>query len=239
MDSDTFWTLIESAVAAHEDTDARDRTLTTSLSALAAEEIVEFQRLLDDVTARTQSWLMWGAAHRILGWCSDDGFDYFRMWLPSLGRDGFARVVDDPDALAELPQVLRLAGRERRDWAETEWPSWETLDYVADEAYESVAARELPDTFSPRPGLTDERWDFDDPDQAAARLPRLTALFPMTDLQRRLAFDRELADRGITPAAFHFGTDTAAATPQPRAERARAWLSRWRPPDRSGNNDDI
>jgi hypothetical protein len=53
--------------------------------------------------------------------------------------------------------------------------------------------------------LTDGRWNFDDSGQAADRLPRLTALFPLTDAQRRRAFDQLLTSQGKTGAEFLFG----------------------------------
>jgi hypothetical protein len=235
MDDAVFWSVIESAVAAHDDREGREQALTTALSALPPDEIVDFQVLLDDASTQARTWLMWGAAHRIFGWCSDDGFDYFRMWLLSLGGTAFAQVVTEPDRLARLPQVIRLSGRERGNWTSTEWPEWETLDYVADTAYRSLTGQGIYDavdrratTRPHRQFLHDERWDFDDTHQATARLPRLVALFPTTDLQRRQAFDRHLADRGLSAAAFHFGTDateTASASP----DRTRAWLRQWRP----------
>jgi hypothetical protein len=40
-------------------------------------------------------------------------------------------VARDPDALAELPDVRRLVGRDQESWDEEEWLAWEELDYVA------------------------------------------------------------------------------------------------------------
>ncbi|WP_406044423.1 DUF4240 domain-containing protein [Micromonospora sp. NBC_00898] len=54
-------------------------------------------------------------------------FEDFRMWLIGLGRDAFERVVQEPDRLAELPEVQRLSGRDSGDWSEQEWPAWEML----------------------------------------------------------------------------------------------------------------
>ena len=52
---------------------------------------------------------LWGAAYLINGGCSDDGFDHFRGWLMTQGREVFARAVAEPDSLAELPQVRAAA----------------------------------------------------------------------------------------------------------------------------------
>jgi hypothetical protein len=48
---------------------------------------------------------LWAAAYRINGDCSDDGFDYFRDWLITQGRDMFEAAVADPDALADNSPV--------------------------------------------------------------------------------------------------------------------------------------
>lgn len=196
MEESALWELIESAVAAHGDREDRDRAIVAALSGMSPDEIVGFQLLLHEVSGRSHTWLMWGAAYRIFGWCSDDGFDYFRMWLLSLGRGAFARVVADPDLLAELSQVRRLAGRERRDWTSMEWPGWETLAYAADQAYRRVAGQGISGVVSDRLSagprwqrLTDEWWDFEDPNEVEARLPRLLTLFPTTGFQRRWSDD--------------------------------------------------
>jgi hypothetical protein len=90
------------------------------------------------------------------GWCSDDGFEYFRLWLIGQGRVIFERAVTMPDSLAAVPAIRRLAGRRRLEWNDDEeWPEWETLDYIAARAYHLVtgtAAR----SCSPS-GLTSSR----------------------------------------------------------------------------------
>jgi hypothetical protein len=93
----------------------------------AESEIVGFQICLDRALAPTCTWDLWTAADRITGWCSGDGFFYFRLWPVGLGRDLFERLVRDPDALAEVPEVTRLAGRDREDWDDEEWLAWEEL----------------------------------------------------------------------------------------------------------------
>lgn len=225
MDAARFWDLIERAAAAHPDPEERSDWLVDRLSRLPAADLPAFEAHLDEQDTRAMTWLMWGAAHRILdGLCSDDGFTDFRNWAVGLGRETFERIVRDPDELAEVPEVRRLVGRSPRDWAEAEWPAWESLGYLADRMYERNAETdderhaeiddERPEESDERPGagastgpevLSDERWDFDDPAEAGRRLPRLTALFPTTGAGRRRGFDAELAARNQTPADFFFG----------------------------------
>ena len=189
VDDMTFWNLIESCRQQTQDPDERLVWLRGQLARWPEAETVEFQICLDRVLTPTFTWDLWAAADRIMGWCSDDSFFYFRLWLVGLGRDMFEQAVRDPDALAGVPQVRRLAGRAPQDWADEEWLEWEELDYVAgkafqdvtgkteDDFYDAVEAREGEDLEPMDP--VGEQWDARHDEQATRRLPRLSALFPL------------------------------------------------------------
>ena len=181
-----FWELIHRSAIVARNQDERTEWLTEQLARRPAAAIVEFELHLTAQRKRVDSWLMWGAASIIMqGWCSDDGFFYFQPWLVGLGFEAFERVAGDPDALAGIPQVRRLAGRPRPDWSDDEWPDWELLTYVARNACERATGDEggLGDALEVQ-GLHrvsdvdphDDRWNLDDPGQRLTRLPRLTAL---------------------------------------------------------------
>lgn len=154
-------------------------------------DIEDFQIHLDVVRQRVDTWHMWGAADRIRhGLCSDDGFWYFQCWLVGLGREQFERVAVDPDLLAEVPLVQQLVGRRLSELSDDEWPAWELLDCVADEAHERAIARAdaLDDALEARghllrqssPDPQDEQWNFRDQGEMARRYPRLSRMFPMS-----------------------------------------------------------
>jgi len=183
---DDFWDLLHQSSAATTTTEDRTNWLTAQLAQLPVAEIIEFELHLTAQRQRVDTRLMWGAAWYIMqGWCSDDGFWYFQPWLVGLGRDAFERVAANPDALAELEQIRRLAGRATSDWSENEWPQWELLNYVAIHAHELATGQEDGlDHALEAQGLQricdaspeDETWDYDDPDELRARFPRLTNL---------------------------------------------------------------
>ena len=169
-------------------TSQRERTewLTGQLVRLPAPAIIEFELHLTAQRKRVDTRLMWGAAWNIRqGWCSGDSFFYFQPWLVGLGRNAFEQVASNPDSLADIPQIRRLAGRPISDWSDDERPEWELLNYVAlkayqratgendglDNALESQGLRRICDA-APK----DDAWNYDDPDQRHVRLPRLTAL---------------------------------------------------------------
>jgi hypothetical protein len=119
------------------------------------------------------------------GWCSGDSFFYFQPWLVGLGHDAFEQVASNPDSLADVPQIRRLADRPSSDWSDGEWPEWELLNYVAGNAYQRATGEEggLGHALTAQ-GLRricdaepeDDQWNYDDPDQRHEKLPRLTAL---------------------------------------------------------------
>jgi Protein of unknown function (DUF4240) len=217
MNLDGFWELLERSRQETDNQDARLEWLTTQLAQQPTAEIVDFQICLDQARRRADTWQLWGAAYYICdSLCSGDGFHSFQAWLIGLGRETFERAVADPDSLASVPEVLRLAGRPTASWRGDEWPHWEALDSVAWQAYQQVTGEDdgLFDAIEARghrlqalPHPRDERWVFEDPVEAEHRLPRLSWMFQLTDRatrdQRgREAFERMLAQRGQTEEEF-------------------------------------
>lgn len=197
VDIDSFWKLIDECRRQTRGRDVRLTWLRDELSRRPLTEVVQFQVRLDEVTCEAFTWDLWAAAERIFGgWCSDDGFCYFGLWMVGTGREAFARAVTDPDALADTPEVQCLAGRPREVWND-DWPDWESLDYVAVEAYGLLtrAADDCGDAFyeavEAEKGAVDgnrgprgERWDVRCEDEAMRKLPRLSAMFPLRPLVR-------------------------------------------------------
>ncbi|MFF4354235.1 DUF4240 domain-containing protein [Streptomyces sp. NPDC001530] len=201
MDTDSFWELIEQCRRHSRSQDERLAWLRDQLSRRPPAEAVRFQVCLDQVTHEAFTWDLWAAADRIFGgWCSDDGFCYFGLWLVGLGRAAFARAVADPDTLADTPEVRCLAGRPREGWNNDDWPGWESLDYIAMEAYGRLtgvdddcgdAFHEAVDAVEAEQGGANgnlgprgARWDVRREDEAARRLPKLSAMFPLRPLTR-------------------------------------------------------
>ncbi|MFJ7413645.1 DUF4240 domain-containing protein [Streptomyces sp. NPDC098077] len=109
MDIDSFWKLVEECRRQTRGRDERLTWLRDALSRRPLTETVHFQVRLDEVTNEAFSWDLWAAAERTFGgWCSDDGFCYFRLWMVGIGREAFVRAVIDPDSLADTPEIRRL-----------------------------------------------------------------------------------------------------------------------------------
>ncbi|WP_185949762.1 DUF4240 domain-containing protein [Microbispora sp. KK1-11] len=186
MDIDEFWLFLQRSRQVTGDPDERLRWLSLHLAQRPPARIVDFQILLNQIRRRSDTYDMWEAANLIFGGCSTDGFWYFQAWLIGLGRDTFELVVADPDNLAEVPEVRRLAERPVSEWAQEEWPQWEALSYVAAGAYEEAtgeedgvydAMKERGHTNQGDPEPTGLPWRLRDPKATTQRLPRLSRMF--------------------------------------------------------------
>ncbi|PZF89334.1 DUF4240 domain-containing protein [Micromonospora endophytica] len=171
MRTDDFWQLIEKAGAGGGEPDAVAARAVALLAARDPEEIVGYARHQQRVLAASYRVDLWGAAYLINGGASDDGFEYFRGWLMTRGREVFARAVADPDSLAELPEIrtASLSGEEF-ECAQMLAVPWD--------AYRKATASDLPaEREAARTPDLNDFWDFDDADEARRRLPRLATLF--------------------------------------------------------------
>ncbi|MCR1980889.1 DUF4240 domain-containing protein [Cellulosimicrobium cellulans] len=189
MDRETFWEIVDAARdragAGADDRGAEDDPLPGVLTDLLIErlspdEILAFADVAGAVARDAYAWPVWGAAYLVEGGCSDDGFMDFRDGLVLAGRATFERAVADPDSLAEHPVVAAMAdgGSPWFGYESLEWlvgGAWARATGEDDEAYH--AARERTSSGRALAEPAGEQWDFDDDEENARRLPRLTALF--------------------------------------------------------------
>ncbi|KAJ8145293.1 hypothetical protein OY671_001626 [Metschnikowia pulcherrima] len=189
MDRETFWGIVETAReragAGADDRGAEDDPSPGALTDLlversAADEMSAFVDVAGDVANDAYAWPVWGAAYLVEGGCSDDGFMDFRDGLVLAGRAVFERTSADPDTLADHPVVAAMAdggspwfGFESSDSLVRD--AWSRATGEDDEAY--YAARERTSSVRARSEPAGEPWDFDDEEENARRLPRLTASF--------------------------------------------------------------
>jgi Protein of unknown function (DUF4240) len=103
MADDRFWGLIGRTLAHEADPERQLESLGEVLRELTASEIDAFERTFQrELWWRAYTWDLWGAAHILNGWASDDGFEYFRCWLISKGREVYEAASADPDSLAGM-----------------------------------------------------------------------------------------------------------------------------------------
>jgi hypothetical protein len=172
---DWFWGIIERTRSPGADQDQQMAALAAELSELPPAQIEAFGAIFDRLLVETYSWDMWGAAYVIMGGASDDGFEYFRVWLISRGREVFERARANPDELATLIPA---------DFEEV--PDFELLAYVASNAWAEKTGEE-PNEMPTQPGMmyshapSGEPFD-ETPEDLGRRYPRLWARFSESPL---------------------------------------------------------
>jgi hypothetical protein len=171
MNRDHYWALIDRTRAeSGKDPEEQAKLLQSAVSALSAEEILDFEKhttALLDASYRNR---LWGAAYLINGGCSDDGFDYFRGWLIAQGRATYEAALANPDSLADC-EALGDGDVEL-----------EALWYIGNRAYEAKTGEPIPDTVGDDDESEEEEEedfdvDFDDDEAMQEHYPRLYARF--------------------------------------------------------------
>lgn len=166
MDRDAFWALIHEIRAVAADNDEMLEKIKARLQLLAPEEIVDFQAHYNACMKQLYTWDVWGAAYVMNGGCSDDGFEYWRAMLISLGKEAFETALSDPDTLADLDLDDEAAAGE--------W-EFEEFSYVPSQVYEEMTGHDLEITTIHVGGdPAGEPWDEETVD---AKYPKINQRF--------------------------------------------------------------
>jgi|SRR5262245_54514525 len=102
MPADGFCQIIERAAQSSHAPETHVEALRRKLRKPGLDEMASLEVAFGRYLNNAYSWSLWGAAYVIHGGCSNDGFEYFRLWLVSRGRNGYERAPAEPDSLAEL-----------------------------------------------------------------------------------------------------------------------------------------
>lgn len=167
MDEAEYWRII-SVFTPGMDEKGYLEGVTGKLRKLMPDEIVGFRLRTDYLMYISYRQDLWCAAYIVNGGCSDDGFEYFRLWLISQGELVFNDVLVNPDNL-----VKYVSG----DNGEYEL---ESLWYVASTAFFENTGKALNDYISPGfqygagnyPDLK-FTWREDDPESMRKICPEL------------------------------------------------------------------
>jgi len=168
-----FWSLIDQSRS--DDPDQQIELLRANLAKLTPDEVVAFEATFDALMRHSYRCDLWGAAYVAMGGASDDGFEYFRLWLISRGQQTFSKVLSDPDALADIapddPMLLEF----------------EAIAYVASDIWSSKTGKptdnmpQLSAFFAPTGYGSPAGNEFSEDPQALARqYPKLWKRFGAT-----------------------------------------------------------
>ena len=170
MDTRQFWQLLDQSKAASEgDCDRQADALKALLREVPATDIMAFDRLFEHYVDQAYRNALWAAAYIINCGCSDDGFEYFRLWLIGQGEAVYTAALRDPESL------LTVVTPHNQDNPFLRYKyRCEPLGWVADQAYEQKTGSVMPRPPRPKLELIGDDWDDED---LPALFPKLWAAF--------------------------------------------------------------
>jgi hypothetical protein len=102
LDEDTYWGIIENSLKDNSTPADQELFLVNEIEKLTPKEMIGFRLRTDKLLFDSYTSDLWCAAYIIDGGCSDDGFEYFRCWLISRGKETFYKAKANPDSLITL-----------------------------------------------------------------------------------------------------------------------------------------
>ncbi|WHT40541.1 DUF4240 domain-containing protein [Myroides sp. mNGS23_01] len=166
LDETQFWTIVETSLQHSNSQDEQEAYLIQALEKLTSKEIIGFRLRTDKLLYDTYDSAMWCAGYLMNGGCSDDGFEYFRNWVISRGKEVYEQAKANPDTLIS-----------QKDKAEDDLFDFESFWYVALEAFENQTGEELYDYIDEDNFDTNEgnypSFEFDWSDEEPASMQKL------------------------------------------------------------------
>lgn len=168
LDETTFWNIVEASLKNTSNQDAQELFLVAAIEKLTPKEMIGFRLRTDKLLYDTYNSEMWCAGYIMNGGCSDDGFEYFRNWIISRGKDTYLKAKENPDTL--ISEFI-----EGEDFYE-----FESFWYVALTAFENKTGKDLydyiADDFKTNEGNYpnfDFTWKEEEPETMKAICPKL------------------------------------------------------------------
>ncbi|PWT75958.1 MAG: polymerase [Bacteroidetes bacterium] len=167
LDEDMYWTLVTDSLRNSETLEEQHEFLVSRLKLLSPSEIVGFKLRTDKLLHDTYNSEMWCAGYIMNGGCSDDGFNYFRNWIISRGKEVYYHAKENPDSLVDLADD------------DTESYEFEDFAYAATDAFTEKTGKKIydfidQDNFKEGGYPTfDFTWEEENPDSMKKICPRL------------------------------------------------------------------
>jgi len=170
LNEDEFWKIVDKSLKNTTNQREQELFLIQEISKLTLKEMIGFNLGTDKLLSDSYTSELWCAGYIIGGGCSDDGFEYFRNWLISKGKDVYYNALENPDSL--------ITKNEREVLYDFEF---ESFSYVAFEAFKQKTGKDLYDyideeKFTEREGgypNIEFKWDESKPETMIAICPKL------------------------------------------------------------------
>ncbi len=169
LEEQKFWEIVSNSLENSNNLEEQINWLTNEISTLSPNEMIGFRLRTDKLLHDTYSSEMWCAGYIMNGGCSDDGFEYFRNWVISRGKEAYYAAKENPDTL--IKEVIK-----GQDYYELE-DFW----YVALDGFSKMTGKSLYDyidydTFQEREGNYPQfefNWEEDKPESMKKICPQL------------------------------------------------------------------
>ena len=132
LDENTYWAIIENSIKNTSSQEDQEVYLIAELEKLSPKEIIGFRLRTDKLLYDTYNQELWCAAYIVNDGSTDGGFDYFRCWLISKGKDAYHSAVKNPDSILQII-----------DTSEEDEFEFEGFAYVAVSAFKALTTHEL------------------------------------------------------------------------------------------------
>ena len=97
-----FWILIDNCKKNAITASTFLNSLRNSLEQLKGKEILKFNNLVTDKINQLNNYELWAMAYLILGGCSDDMFDYFKMWIICQGKELYQAALEGAEPFVNV-----------------------------------------------------------------------------------------------------------------------------------------
>ena len=130
LDEENYWAIIEKSIKETTSQEDQEIFLISEIEKLSPKEMLGFRLRTDKLLFDSYTSNLWCANYIISNGAADDGFDYFRCWLISRGKDAYYKTQESPDYL------VNLAGNEPHAY------DFEGFWYVANNAFKNLTNKE-------------------------------------------------------------------------------------------------
>ncbi len=168
LDEEVYWDIVDDSLANSKNKIDQEQYLIRTLRKLSPKEMIGFELRSDKFRHDTYTSELWCAAYIMNGGCSDDGFEYFRNWIISRGKEVYYKAKENPDSLVSV------------EVGNGDYYDFESFSSVALVAFQQVTGENLYDYISEdfHSNLGDYKtfefnWEEEDPETMRAICPQL------------------------------------------------------------------
>lgn len=159
LDEESYWKIIENSLKETTTLEDQELFLASTLEKLSPKEMIGFRLRTDKLMFDSYTSNLWCANYIVSNGAADDGFDYFRCWLISRGKDAYYKTQENPDYL------VNLVGNEPHAY------DFEGFWYVANNAFKNLTNKEVEayidyenfKTTDENYPILEFNWNVDDP----------------------------------------------------------------------------